>query len=46
MPAASAVAEVPYSYDPETGSLRFTASTRQPFGGCLYYEIERELRGK
>ncbi len=22
--------------------LRFTVSSRQPFGGCLYYEVERE----
>lgn len=26
----------------EDGVLRFTVSTRQPFGGCLYYEIVRE----
>ena len=25
----------------EGGWLRFTASTRQPFGGCMYYEIVR-----
>ena len=24
------------------GALRFTASSRQPFGGCLYYEVVRE----
>ena len=24
------------------GVLRFTASSRQPFGGCLYYEVVRE----
>lgn len=26
----------------ENGVLRFTVSTRQPFGGCLYYEIVRD----
>ena len=25
-----------------TGTLRFRVSTRQPFGGCLHYEIIRE----
>ena len=25
----------------EDGVLRFTVSTRQPFDGCLYYEIVR-----
>ena len=31
--------EVPCSFDPATGRLRFTASVRQPFGGCMLYEI-------
>ena len=26
-------------FEPATGFLRFTASSRQPFGGCLYYEV-------
>ena len=26
----------------EAGRLRFTASVRQPFGGCMYYEIIRK----
>ena len=25
-----------------TGALRFKVSSRQPFGGCMYYEIVRE----
>ncbi|MBQ7666889.1 MAG: hypothetical protein IJS46_02715, partial [Kiritimatiellae bacterium] len=36
------LATVPSSYDPETGILRFTASTSQPFGGCLFHDIIRE----
>ncbi len=38
--------EVPSDWNPAAGILRFTASVRQPFGACLYYEIVRELRGK
>ena len=34
--------EVPCSFDPATGRLRFTASVRQPFGGCMLYEIVRQ----
>lgn len=34
--------EVPATYDAATGTLRFTASVRQPFGGCMCYEIVRE----
>jgi hypothetical protein len=33
--------KVPVTFDPATGFLRFTASSRQPFGGCLYYEVVR-----
>ena len=33
--------EIPFAIDPTTGRLRFTASTRQPFGACMYYEIAR-----
>ena len=33
--------EIPIAIDPTTGRLRFTASTRQPFGACMYYEIAR-----
>ena len=33
--------EVPCAFDPATGRLRFTASVRQPFGGCMCYEIVR-----
>ena len=33
--------EIPFAIDPSTGHLRFTASTRQPFGACMYYEIAR-----
>lgn len=33
--------EIPFAIDPSTGHLRFTASTRQPFGACMYYEIVR-----
>ncbi len=35
-------AEIPSTYDAATGALRFTASVRQSFGGCLCYEITRE----
>ena len=38
--------EVPSDWSPAAGILRFTASVRQPFGACLYYEIVRELRDK
>ncbi len=30
---------IPASFDAATETLRFTASSRQPFGGCLYYEV-------
>ena len=33
--------EVPCVFDTAAGVLRFTASVRQPFGGCMLYEIER-----
>ena len=33
--------EVPCAFDPATGRLRFTASVRQPFGGCMLYELVR-----
>ena len=33
--------EVPCAFDPATGRLRFTASVRQPFGGCMLYEVVR-----
>ena len=36
------VAKVPSDWSPAAGILRFTASVRQPFGGCLYYEIVRD----
>ena len=35
-------AEVSATYNSSTGHLRFTASSRQPFGGCLYYEVVRK----
>ncbi len=34
--------EVPCAFDPATGRLRFTASVRKPFGGCMLYEIVRQ----
>ncbi len=34
--------EVPSDWSPTAGILRFTASVRQPFGACLYYEIVRD----
>ena len=34
--------EVPSDWSPAAGILRFTASVRQPFGACLYYEIVRD----
>ena len=34
--------KVPCAFDPATSRLRFTASVRQPFGGCMNYEIVRE----
>ncbi len=36
-------AEVPATYNAATGVLRFTASSRQAFGGCLYYEVAADL---
>ena len=36
--------EVPCAFDPATGLLRFTASVRQPFGGCMLYELVRDSR--
>ena len=36
--------EVPCAFDPATGRLRFTASVRQPFGGCMLYELVRDSR--
>ena len=33
--------EIPCAFDPATGRLRFTASVRQPFGGCMLYEVVR-----
>ena len=36
--------EVPCAFDPATGRLRFTASVRQPFGGCMLYELVRNAR--
>ena len=36
--------KVPCAFDPATSRLRFTASVRQPFGGCMNYEIVREGR--
>ena len=36
--------EVPCAFDPATGRLRFTASVRQPFGGCMLYEFVRDSR--
>lgn len=34
-------AEVPCVFDATSGRLRFTASARQRFGGCIYYEVTR-----
>ena len=34
-------AEIPATWDPAAGILRFTASVRQPFGACMHYEIVR-----
>lgn len=34
--------EVSCAFDPAKGRLRFTASVRQPFGGCMLYEIVRQ----
>ena len=36
--------EVPCAFDPATGRLRFIASVRQPFGGCMLYELVRDSR--
>lgn len=33
--------EVPCAFDSAVGTIRFTASVRQPFGGCMLYEIVR-----
>ena len=38
--AGNRASELPFSYDPATGVLRFAVSTRAPDGtGRLYYEI-------
>ena len=34
--------EIPVKF--ADGRLSFTASVRQPFGGCLYYEIVKGLQ--
>ena len=34
--------EVSCAFDPAKGRLNFTASVRQPFGGCMLYEIVRQ----